>query len=71
MSSFPFRACEETPVFLAPMAGFTDACFRKLCREQGCTWTVTEMVSAKGLLYGSAKTAELLQTAPEERPVVM
>ena len=29
------------------------------------------MVSAKGLLYGSMKTADLLQTAPQERPVVM
>lgn len=71
MSGFPFRESGETPVFLAPMAGFTDVCFRTLCREQGCTWTVTEMVSAKGLLYGSMKTADLLQTAPQERPVVM
>lgn len=53
------------------MAGFSDVPFRMLCREQGCDWTVTEMVSAKGLLYGSDKTAMLLKTAPEERPVVV
>lgn len=53
------------------MAGFSDVPFRLLCREQGCDWTVTEMVSAKGLLYGSDRTAALLRTAPEERPVVM
>ena len=53
------------------MAGFTDAPFRLLCREQGCDHTVTEMVSAKGLLYGSGRTATLLFTLPAEGPVSM
>ncbi len=56
------------PVVLAPMAGVTDLPFRALCREMGCDLTYTEMVSAKGLLYGSERTAQLLETSPDERP---
>jgi len=36
---------------LGPMAGFTDAPFRKLCREQGAVWGVTEMVSSLGVVH--------------------
>lgn len=59
----------RTNVFLAPMAGITDKVFRMLCREQGCGMAYTEMVSAKGLFYGSEKTEELLETSPGEHPV--
>jgi len=55
------------PIMLAPMAGFTDMTYRALCREQGCDFTFSEMVSAKGLSYGG-KSAELLETSPVERP---
>ena len=57
------------PVLLAPMAGYTDACFRQLCREQGADLTVTEMVSAKGLCFGNGKTCALLETYPGEHPI--
>ncbi len=56
------------PVALAPMAGVTDMPFRILCRELGCDLTFTEMVSAKGLLYGNENTGKLLETAPIEEP---
>ena len=56
------------PVALAPMAGVTDLPFRILCREMGCDLTFTEMVSAKGLLYGNENTAKLLETTPLEEP---
>ncbi len=62
---------QDVPLLLAPMAGFSDMSFRVLCKSFGCDLTVTEMVSAKGLFYGSQKTAELLETDPAERPVVM
>jgi tRNA-dihydrouridine synthase B len=48
-----------SPWLLAPMAGFTDAAMRTLCEEQGAALTYTEMVSAKGLYYGSSKTEEI------------
>lgn len=59
----------ENNVILAPMAGVTDQPFRILCREQGCGMVVTEMVSAKAILYKNKNTRELLQISPEEMPV--
>ncbi len=56
-------------VILAPMAGVTDLPFRLLCKEQGCGLTVTEMVSAKAILYENKNTKELLETDPAEEPV--
>ncbi len=50
----------ENNVFLAPLAGYTNAVFRKMCYGLGAGLTFTEMVSAKGLVYGSEKTKELL-----------
>lgn len=56
-------------IFLGPMAGVTDLPFRILCKEQGADVMVTEMVSAKGLMYGSKKTDLLLATVDSEKPV--
>ena len=56
-------------LFLAPMAGVTDAAFRHICREHGAALTATEMVSAKALCYGDKKTADLLRCLTEDRPV--
>ena len=50
------------------MAGVTDLPFRLICREMGADIVITEMVSAKGLCYGSKNTGLLLQTLPEEAP---
>lgn len=55
-------------VTLAPMAGFGDVAFRRLCRDYGAALTTTEMISAKGLIYGSKKTVEMLRLAPNESP---
>ena len=46
----------EHSVFLAPMAGVTDICFRKLCRRLGAAYSVTEMINAKSELWHSAKS---------------
>ena len=53
--------------FLAPMAGIADRAFRELCRHYGAAYTVTEMVSSKGLTMGDRKSKELL-TIGGERP---
>ncbi|GAB1409940.1 tRNA-dihydrouridine synthase family protein [Desulfovibrionales bacterium] len=60
----------DTP-WLAPLAGYSDLPFRLLCREYGCSVAVTEMVSAKGLIYNSPGTEELLQTCPQDTPLVV
>jgi tRNA-dihydrouridine synthase B len=57
--------------WLAPLAGYSDLPFRRLCREHGCRVAVTEMVSAKGLLYHSPGTQELLMTCAEDTPLVV
>ena len=59
-----------TPVFLAPMAGFTNAAMRRVCHRFGAALTYTEMVNAAGLLHDSEKTWHLLETLPGEGPVV-
>lgn len=53
---------------LAPMAGVADRAFRELCSEYGAAYTVTEMVSAKGLTMQDRKSRELLYISPYERP---
>lgn len=53
---------------LAPMAGVTDKPFRMLCKEKGAGLLVSEMVSAKGILYNNKKTLELMEFDESERP---
>ena len=53
-------------IFLAPMAGFTDPGFRALCSARGASLTYTEMISAKGVCYGNAKTFALFASDPAE-----
>ena len=53
-------------VFLAPLAGYTNYPFRMACLRYGAGLCVTEMVSAKGLKYGSENTKELLLTTKDE-----
>ena len=54
---------------LAPLADFTDAPFRLLCRQGGADATYTEMVSAAALAHGHAPTRRLLELLPGEGPV--
>lgn len=56
---------------LAPMAGFTDVGFRHICKKLSASLTVTEMVSAKGMVMGSEKTRGLLAVTDIENPVAV
>jgi tRNA-dihydrouridine synthase B len=51
----------EPAVFLAPMAGVSDYPYRQLVREMGVKLLYTEMISAKGYVYGNRRTSELLK----------
>ena len=51
----------SSPFFLAPLAGYSDAPFRRIAREWGASCAVSEMVSAEGLARGSDKTEDLLR----------
>lgn len=61
----------ENGLVLGPMAGVTDLPYRLLCKEQGCGMMVTEMVSAKAILYKNKKTEILMEMRPEEGPVAV
>ena len=54
---------------LAPMAGVTDLPFRILCKEQGVGLLVTEMVSAKAIMYQNKNTDKLMVIEDVEKPV--
>ena len=56
------------PVVLAPMAGVTNYPFRSLCREFGAALYVSEMITARGLLEGNARTRLLASGGPDEAP---
>lgn len=47
-------------IFLAPMAGYTDYAIRKLQLSLGMGLAFTELVSAKGLMYGNSKSNNTL-----------
>ncbi|MCH5164674.1 MAG: tRNA-dihydrouridine synthase [Clostridiales bacterium] len=55
-------------LILAPLAGYTDIAFRRLCMECGAGLSVTEMVSVKGLCYKNKQTFEMLRTSEAEVP---
>ena len=55
-------------VALAPMAGVADRAFRELCVNYGACYSVTEMVSSKGLALNDKKSKELLYITDSERP---
>lgn len=58
----------ENPFFLAPLAGITDAPFRRICKEQGAGLVYSEMVSGKGLYYNDKATERLLKIYEDEKP---
>lgn len=57
----------KSDAVFAPIAGFSDVGLRALCAEAGAGLTYTEMVSAKGLMYGNEHTEDLLHTTDKEK----
>jgi nifR3 family TIM-barrel protein len=58
----------STPVVLAPMAGITNAAFRRLCREHGAGLFVSEMVTARALIERREETFRLIKPGVGESP---
>ena len=58
----------ETPLFLAPMAGYTDRAARLICRKFGADFVESEMVSARALVYQDRKSAPLARLLEDELP---
>lgn len=74
LGSLSFAA--ETPLLLAPLAGYSDAAFRQTRRACGVDLTWTEMITADGLVKarptskGFRKTLTLLAAEPDDHPLV-
>ncbi len=62
----PFTSA--TPVVLAPMAGITNAGFRRLCREQGAGFYVCEMITSRGLVEKNPLTRRMIAFGADEAP---
>jgi nifR3 family TIM-barrel protein len=58
----------DTPVVLAPMAGITNAGFRRLCREQGAGFYVCEMITSRGLVERNPLTFRMIAMDADEHP---
>lgn len=54
------------PVVLAPMAGITNAAFRRLAAEQGAGLYVCEMITSRGLVERQPKSLSMLAFDPLE-----
>ena len=53
---------------LAPMAGFTDLPYRKICRQWGAAYAVAEMAASKDNLQHTAKTSFRMNLDGEPSP---
>ncbi len=59
----------ENPVVLAPMAGYTDSPYRRICRRFGAGLVYSDLISSLGICFNNEKTMHMLEFDPEERPV--
>jgi tRNA-dihydrouridine synthase B len=58
-------------LFVAPMAGVTDRPFRKLCKQLGAGYAVSEMVTSRRELWDSLKTSRRADHAGEPGPIAV
>jgi nifR3 family TIM-barrel protein len=58
----------ETPVILAPMAGVTNAAFRRLCREHGGGLFIAEMVTSRALVERVPEAFRIIHHDADETP---
>ena len=59
----------SNPTVLAPLAGITNLPFRLMAKMSGCGLVCSEMISANGLVYRSAKTEQMLKSVKDEKPL--
>lgn len=62
-------ANRQFPLYLAPMAGFTDVIFRDLCRREGADVVVSEFVMEQALRKGGPRVWEQVDFTPGQRPM--
>lgn len=57
-------------ISLAPMAGYSDMPFRRICRRFGSALSYTEFVSTDAVVRENVRTLQMLRFAEDERPVI-
>jgi tRNA-dihydrouridine synthase B len=67
--TLPYPVASRVPLFLAPMAGVSEAPFRRVCRRFGADVVVSEFLSSEGLRRGSERTLRMAAFAESERPI--
>ena len=69
---FRIGECElRHGLLLAPMAGYTDRAMRLVCHRMGAEYSVSEMVSAKAVVFGDKKTLSLAKILEDEGKVAI
>ncbi len=58
-------------LWLAPLAGYTDYVYRKICRQFGADVVLSEMISADALIHRNKKTKILAEFDDTDRPIGM
>ena len=59
------------PLFLAPLAGYSDTPLRGVVKRFGCDVTTSEMISANALAFRDKKTLKMLQKNELEIPYIV
>jgi len=65
----PYLPSTDLPLILAPMAGISEAPFRRICRQFGADVLMTEFLSAEAIRRGIRKTLEGCEFDEVERPI--
>ncbi|MSN96655.1 tRNA-dihydrouridine synthase [Campylobacter sp. FMV-PI01] len=61
----------KKPLFLAPLAGFSDIALRGVVKRFGCDVTTSEMISANALCFKNEKTLKMLEKNSLETPYIV
>ena len=61
----------KNKIILAPMAGVSDYAFRRIAREHGVDFCVSEMVSAKAMEFNDKKTGTLAEVKAGDTPIAV
>ena len=65
----PWISKHSFPLYLAPMARFTDTAFRQMCKNQGADVMVTEFVQADAIIQGHERLWETVDFTTSQRPM--
>ncbi|HEY4101576.1 MAG TPA: tRNA dihydrouridine synthase DusB [Gemmatimonadales bacterium] len=66
---FPYRTNAQIPLFLAPMAGVSEAPFRRISRGLGADVVLTEFLNSEAIRRRISKTLEGCEFDEVERPI--